>query len=263
MQIKNNTEKVKEFSKMLLAHPFQDYRGFTSMYRGFEVPNLDEEVKMSLLHKLSASNHLQIPCFNDFWIWFRKNHGMKMAQKMCEHLFPEDTDPEYQKTLNKMRNRQTHPFWSHIKARIYKKWCSIATEAQCVYSAVSGIEKLNLNWKVFASAELDAVGIDFVVVNDLEVVPIQIKKNSYSNYAKNKKNTDENLARFSITQKAKKILKKEMDKNKINMEIGDGLLLKYGLCEGGKLPYEYLAQYHNGFVYFKDETLIETLLASF
>jgi len=54
-----------------------------------------------------------------------------------------------------------------------------------------------------------------------------------------------------------------MDKNKINMEIGDGLLLKYGLCEGGKLPYEYLAQYHNGFVYFKDETLIETLLASF
>jgi len=169
---------------MLLAHPFQDYMGFTTMYRGFEVPNLEEDIKMSLLYKLSPSNSLEIPCFHDFWVWFRKNHGMKLATQMSKYLFPGE-DPEGQKTINKMRNNKSHAFWNHIKARIYKKWCSIVTEAQCVYATVQGIEKESLNWKVLASAELDAVGIDFVIVNEEEVLPIQIKKNSYSNYSKN------------------------------------------------------------------------------
>lgn len=258
MQILFQNEKIQEFHNMLLSHPFQEYRGFTSMYRGFEVPNLDDKVKMSVLYKLSASNYLQIPSFNEFWIWFRKNHGMKMANQICEFLFP-DNDPECQKTINKMRNKKTHPFWSHIKARVYKKWCSIVTEAQCVYSTVVGIEKNNLGWKVFASAELDAVGIDFVIATEKVVIPIQIKKNSFSLYAKNKKNTDENLSRFEMTKKATKILIKEMEKYKIHQPIENGLLLKYGLTDEGKLPFQYLSQYENGFVYFKSEKLMTTL----
>jgi hypothetical protein len=257
MQISFQSEKIQDFHNMLLSHPFHEYRGFTSMYRGFEVPNLDEEVKMSVLHKLSASNYLQIPSFNEFWAWFRKHHGMKMANQICEFLFP-GNDPECQKTINKMRNKKTHPFWSHIKARVYKKWCSIVTEAQCVYSAVAGIEKNQLHWKVFASAELDAVGIDFVIATEQVVIPIQIKKNSFSLYAKSKKNTDENLSRFEMTKKACKILQKEMVKYKMEQSIEEGMLLKYGLTDDGKLPYVYLSQYENGFVYFKSDKLIAT-----
>jgi len=36
-------------------------------------------------------------------------------------------------------------------------------------------------------------------------------------------------------------------------------LLKYGLMQNRKLPYTYLAQYENGFVYFKGDKLIEEL----
>lgn len=262
MQIQYNQDKIKEFSKMLLAHPFHEYRGFTSMYRGFEVPNLNEEIKMKILHKLSPSNYLQIPCFKDFWDWFKKNHGMAMVAQMCEFLYP-GNDPECQKTINRVRNNKNHAFWSHIKARIYKKWCSIVTEAQCVYSVVRGVKKANFDWKVFASAELDAIGIDFVIVNEHEVVPIQIKKNSFSAYARNKKNTDDNLSRYNLTKKAVKILSKEMEKNKIEQPIGQGLLLKYGLMEGGNLPFDYLEQFDNGFVYFNSQKLINTLSMCF
>jgi hypothetical protein len=100
-------------------------------------------------------------------------------------------------------------------------------------------------------------------VNDKEVVPVQVKKDSFSAYSKNKKNTDENLTRYNLTKKATKILEKEMAKNKVKKPIGQGLLLKYGLMNSGSLPYEYLAQYNNGFVYFKGEKLVNTLFACF
>lgn len=258
MQIQYNKDKIKEFSTMLLAHPFQEFRGFTSTYRGFEIPNLNEEVKMKVLQKLSPSNYLQIPCFNDFWTWFKKNHGMTLVTQMCEFLYPCE-DPECQKTINRVRNNKNHAFWSHIKARVYKKWCSIVTEAQCIYATIQGIEKAKNDWKVFASAELDAIGIDFVIVNNKEVIPVQVKKNSFSAYSKNKKNTDENLTRYTITKKAAKILEKEMAKNKVTQPVGDALLLKYGLMEGGKLPYDYLDQFDNGFIYFNGSKLLKTL----
>jgi hypothetical protein len=262
MQIKYNKEKINELSEMLLAHPFQDFRGFTSMYRGFEVPNLTEQVKMKILHKLSPSNCLQIPCFNDFWNWFKKNHGMTLVTQMCEFLFPED-DNESIKMINRVRSNKNHAFWKHIKARVYKKWCSIVTEAQCVYATLEGLENTQNGWKVFASAELDAIGIDFAIADESQVIPIQIKKNSFSSYSKNKKNSDENLSRFSLTKKAAKVLEKEMTKNNMNVEISEALLLKYGLGEKGQLPYEYLDQFDNGFVYFKGEKLISTLSMCF
>jgi hypothetical protein len=262
MQIQFNPTKASELSEMLLIHSFDVYRGFTSKYRGFEVPNLTEEVKMKILHKLSPSNYLKIPPFEQFWNWFKKHHGMTLVAQMCEFLFPEDED-ECQKMINRVRSNKDHSFWKHIKARVYKKWCSIVTEAQCVYAAVQGVESTKKDWKVFASAELDGIGIDFVIVNDEEVVPIQVKKDSFSAYSKNKKNTDENLTRYNLTKKAAKILEKEMAKNKVVKPMGRGLLLKYGLMNGGSLPYEYLAQYNNGFVYFKGEKLVNTLANCF
>lgn len=258
MQIQYNPTKASELSEMLLIHSFDVYRGFTSKYRGFEVPNLTEEVKMKILHKLSPSNYLKIPPFEQFWAWFKKNHGMMLVGQMCEFLFPEDEE-ECQKMINRVRSNKDHAFWKHIKARVYKKWCSIVTEAQCVYATVAGIDSSERDWKVFASAELDAIGIDFVIVNDTEVVPVQIKKDSFSAYSKNKKNTEENLNRYNLTKKALKVLEKEMTKNKIEKPVASGLLLKYGLMNGGSLPYEYLAQYNNGFVYFKSDRLMETL----
>jgi hypothetical protein len=264
MQIKFNAEKIKDFTKMLDDHSFNEFRGFTSRYRGFEVPNLNEDVKMKILHKLSASNYLQIPSFKDFWVWFKKNHGMTLVGQMCEHLFPAPEDMrDRQKMINVVRNNRSHAFWMHIKARIYKKWCSIVTEAQCVYATLQGVMKNNLDWKVFASAELDAIGIDFVIANEFEVVPIQIKKDSFSFYAKHKKNGSENLMRFDLTKKAERILKREMEKNKVDMPIASGMLLKYGLMESGRLPYEYLSQYENGFVYFRGEKLVAMLNQEF
>ncbi len=262
MQIQFNQDKINEFLKMLDNHSFSEFRGFTSRYTAFEGPNLNEEVKLHVLQKLSASNYLQIPCFKDFWIWFKKHHGMEMVTLMCNHLFPDD-HMECKKMVNRVRSNINHAFWSHIKARIYKKWCSIVTEAQCVYATIQGLEKSNLGWKVFASAELDSDGIDFIVVNDKEVVPIQIKKDSFSMYARHKKNGDENLARFQMSKRANNAIMKEMKKAKVNLPIGKALLLKYGLADSGKLPYEYLASYENGFVYFKDEKLIVALQKCF
>lgn len=258
MQIQFNQEKIREFNDMLHNHSFNDLRGLTARYRLFEVQNLTEDVKMKMLHKLSASNYLQIPSFNSFWAWFRKNHGMALVGQFCESMFPDDPD-DCQKMINRVRSNANHAFWSHIKARIYKKWCSIVTEAQCVYATLQGLEKTQMNWKVFASADLDSAGIDFIIVNEKEIVPIQIKKDSFSMYARSKKNGDENLARFEISKKSRNAILKEMKKAKIDFPIAKGLLLKYGLADSGKLPYEYLSTHENGFVFFKDEKLISVL----
>lgn len=260
MKIPYEKKRIMAFSKMLLAHPFDELRGLTSSYRAFEEPDLSAVMKDSFLRKLSVANPLCLPSFTNFWEWVRKNHGMALVGQMCAFLFPGD-DPEFKKMVNRVRANKEHAFWKHIKARVYKKWCSIMTEAQCVYAMLTGIEKAGLDWSILASAELDGVGIDFVLVTAHQAIPVQIKKDTYSRYAVTKKNSMENFGRFDIRGKAMATLKKHLKDAKFEGHIEQAMILKYGLKDRvtKKLPYSYLGEFSNGFVYFKSDAIVASI----
>jgi hypothetical protein len=151
----------------------------------------------------------------------------------------------------------------HIKARVYKKWCSIVTEMQCVYAVVKGVKEANLQWDIIVSPELDSIGIDFVIVKNIDnkmvSYPIQIKKDSYNVYAQNKYNSLENFDKVGIKKKALNELTKELDKQKIKSEIKDITILKYGVTRNEELPYNYLKRFKNGFVYYDSKMLVDEL----
>lgn len=258
MIIELNKEKIKALEDVVKSHDFTIFLKFTSTFKGFEIPNLDNEVKMSVLRRLSAENWRDVPCFTEFWAWFRKKHGMHLATQICKHMFPEDTKT-CQYMVNCMRASTSHDWWNHIKARVYKKWCSILTEMQAVYAVVEGCKKQKLNWKVAASAELDAMGVDFVIITKDEAIPVQIKKDSFHQQISHKQNSKENLSRFDITKKATALIQKEIAKNKLNVTVVEGLLLKYGLPQKGTPAYDYLAHYGNNFVYFDYKKLVAKL----
>lgn len=258
MIIQLNKEKIQGLENVIKSHDFKTFLGFTSTFRGFEGPNLDNQVKMSLLKKLSTENWRDVPCFVSFWDWFRKKHGMQLATQICTFMYPKD-EKERQKNINRMRNCSSHDWWDHIKARVYKKWCSILTEMQAVYAVVAGSSTAKLKWDVVASAELDALGVDFVVVTDQAAYPIQIKKDSYSKASMHKQNNCENLSRFSITKKAQKLLEEELNKHYDNMPIEQGILLKYALPHKNQPAYPYLNHFANNFVYFEPKKLIQNL----
>lgn len=258
MIIKLNKEKIQSLENVIKSHDFKTFLGFTSTYRGFEGPNLDNTVKISLLKKLSTENWREVPCFVSFWEWFRKKHGMQLATQICTFMFPKD-EKERQKNINRMRNCSNHDWWDHIKARVYKKWCSILTEMQAVYAVVVGAAQSKLFWDVVASSELDALGVDFVIVTDNCSYPIQIKKDSYQKASMHKQNTSENLSRFSITKKAEKLLEQELSKHYTSMPISQGILIKYALPQKNQPTYEYLNHFPNNFVYFDPKKLISHL----
>lgn len=258
MLINLNNEKIKSHEVVIKSHDFKTFLGFTSQYRGFEIPNLDQTVKMSVLSRLSTANWREVPAFTSFWAWFRKKHGMHLAEQICSHMFPQD-EKTRQHMINCMRNNKSHDWWNHIKARVYKMWCSILTEMQAVYAVLEGSKKNNLDWKVFASAELDSLGVDFVIITAHKAIPVQIKKDSFTKQINHKQNNKENFSRFDLTKKAHRLLSQCLEKEAIDVEIDECLLLKYGLPINGKPAYSYLSHYENNFVYFKPENLVASI----
>ncbi len=260
MKINYDFEKFDNFKTMLTSHNFKDYQGLTNKYKGFEIPNLTEDMKLKMLRKLNPSNRLETPSFIVFWDWYRKNLGMQTATLMSKYLYP-SMGKEYQKLINTMRNNKNHEFWEHIKARVYKKWCSIITETQCVYALLSFTEKSNKNLDIISSAELDGVGIDFVLMfENSSVIPVQIKKISFSRIAMSKKNNDDNLSRFNINNRAMNLIKKEVEKVTDKYSVDSGVLVKYGLKNNNELPFPYLKEHDNGFIYFDGEELYKKMI---
>lgn len=255
-----NEKKSDALEEVIKNHPFKEYLGFTKKYKGFEIPNLNNEIKLSVLKKLSAENWREVPAFAVFWDWFKKNHGTAISKQICNHLFPGD---ESFRTymVNCMRAQPNHDWWSHIKARVYKMWCSILTEMQAVYAVLYGSKKLNLGWKVLASARLDAMGIDMMFVANEHVYPIQIKKDSYHQQAQHKKNAHENFSRFVLNKKVTNFIFAELKKEKMDSFIlEEGILLKYDLPDKkGNDTYDYLGHFENGFVYFDRIRLVKSL----
>lgn len=266
MLIDFNEAKLAMFENVVFNQDFIQYRGMTTKYSAFEEPNLPHDIKMSILKKLSVTNHLNLPNFESFWLWTKKKHGTDLSIMLSKFISPEDEKfSTYLK--NAMSRDSNHKLWLHIKARVYKKWCSIATEMQCVYAVVKGIKQKNIDWKIVASPELDAIGVDFAIIMKkqdlLMIYPIQIKKDSYNVYAKNKLNNKENFEAVEIKKKALLVIKQELEKLKINAHINDLTILKYGLSKNGKMPYSYLKTSENGFVYYDNDILIEQLIINF
>lgn len=262
MKITYNQEKIKNFSRVVFSQNFDQYYGMTNTYRAFEDQNLSQGIKSSVLKKLSVTNHLNVPSFEEFWDWMRKKHGTDLSFMLAKFLFPKD-EKNANRFKNIMRNDRNNELWMHIKARVYKKWCSIVTEMQCVYAVIKGITEANMNWDILVSPELDSIGIDFIVVKKQEqeniAYPIQIKKDSFSVYAQSKYNALENFDTVTIKKKALLELTKELEKQKIKAHVKDITILKYGVTRTEELPYEYLKKYKNGFVYYDSKLLVEAL----
>lgn len=262
MKIQYNEDKISKFLKVVFNQDFEQYYGMTNTYKCFEEQNLTQVMKVSLLKKLSVTNHLNVPSFEEFWLWMRKNHGTELSIMLTNFISPGD-EKRAKYLKNAMRNNRDDNLWMHIKARVYKKWCSIVTEMQCVYATVEGVHTNNLNWEVIVSPALDSIGIDFVVVkqvgNNKKAFPIQIKKDSFNAYAQKKYNALENFDKVAIKKKALQELSVELAKQKVLADIEDVTILKYGVTRGDELPYEYLKRSSNGFVYYDSQLLVEAL----
>ena len=178
---------------------------------------------------------------------------------LFKFIAPKD-DKLFNYLKNVMRNQRNNDLWMHIKARIYKKWCSIVTEMQCVYSLTEGINSLQKKWEIIVSPNLDAVGIDFVIVKENnEIYPFQIKKDSFNPYAQKKYNSKENFDKVELKKRALKELMTELDNNKIIGNIHDLIILKYGVTSNEEMPYSYLRKANNGFVYYDAKLLTEEI----
>lgn len=259
MIIELDANKISALENIIKNHDFSIFLGFTSAHRGFEVPNLENDVKLSVLTRLSTENWRDVPCFTSFWKWFKTKHGTQLAKQICQHMFPKD-EKTRSYMVNCMRNSQSHDWWDHIKARVYKKWCSILTEMQAVYAVVNGSQDLGLEWKVLASAQLDAMGVDFVIIAGDKAVPVQVKKDSFHQQISHKQNNKENFSRFETNKKSTKLIQEELNKEKLNhVSIENGILLKYALPKYGKAAYDYLGHFQNGFVYFNHINLVSEL----
>lgn len=256
MIITYNYSTVKNFAEMAFAHNFTTYSHLFN-FKGFEEPNLTDDIKEAFLMKLNTSNPDGVPSFETFWTWAEQNYGVDLAKIMCDYNHP--TRQEGNCILSAMMRNPKHDDWTHIKARVYRKWCSIITEAQCTYAILRGIDKLNKDWKVISSPALDGMGIDLAVVTTNQAVPIQIKKNTNSKYAKDKDNSAENFSRKALYSNASRVLKESL-KN-FDQPQTDILIVKYGLRDKftKKLPYDYLKTAKNNFVFFDGEKIVQSL----
>lgn len=271
MLIAYNKSRDDYFSNMLKDHNFSNYLGLTHNYKGFEVPNLSKKAKISFLQKLNISNKDNLPSFENFWKWVITTHHEELAFQMASFLYPEvvrysdkqiedDKIAQERKSIHRQMVRDTnHPLWLHIKARMYKKWSSIMTEAQCTYALLTGIQVLNKDWKVLSSPLLDLVGIDVVLVTEKEVIPIQVKKDSTSMFTAHKKNNFNNYHRYNLPEYAQEEMLKEVKSLNLNIPIGRGLILKYDVQKTLEQSYKYLKKWNNGFVYFDATSLIREL----
>jgi hypothetical protein len=256
MIITYNYSTIKNFADMAFAHNLAAYSHLFN-FKGFEGPNLTDDIKDAFLMKLNTSNPDGIPSFETFWAWVENNYGVDLAKIMCDYNY--STKDEANRVLSNMMHNPQNENWMHIKARVYRKWFSIMTEAQCTYAILRGIDKLNLNWKVISSPEMDGMGIDLAVVTSSQAVPIQIKKNTNSKYAKDKDNSAENFSRKPLFSQAARVLKEHL--KHFNQPQADILIVKYGLRDRAtnQLPYDYLKAAKNNFIYFDGEKIVQSL----
>lgn len=271
MLISYNKFRDEEFSTMLKSHEFSNYLGLTHNYKGFEVPNLSKKAKISFLQKLNITNKENLPSFENFWKWIVSNHSEELAFQMATFLYPEVTkyvdkmipdhaiDIERKNIHKEMVRNANHPLWLHIKARMYKKWSSIMTEAQCTYALIAGVHNNSSNWSVLSSPYMDVMGIDLALVTQREVIPIQVKKDSTSMFTAHKKNNFNNYHRYDLPDYAREEILKEMKNNHLKVPLGKGMILKYDVQKTLEQSYPYLKKWTNGFVYFDSDLLFKEL----
>lgn len=271
MLIFYNKERSDDFSKMLKAHDFSNYLGLTHNYKGFEVPNLSKKAKISFLEKLNITNKDNLPSFEDFWKWVTDTHNEELAFQMAMFLYPEISKYVDKSISNEKINNErkiihrsmvrdvNHPLWLHIKARMYKKWSSIMTEAQCTYSLIDGINDVKLNWQVISGPLLDVMGIDLVLVTEREIIPIQVKKDSTSFFTAHKKNKFSNYHRYDLPEYARDEMHREINSLNLKQKLGKGMILKYDVQKSTDQTYAYLKKWPNGFVYFDSTILVKEL----
>lgn len=271
MLIPYNKNREDEFVAMLKNHPFTNYLGLTHNFKGFEVPNLSKTAKIDFLKRLNISCPENLPSFEDFWLWVVNNHGTELSYQMSSFLYPEDGQfKECEELKGKLNNERKavhramlkdpkHPLWMHIRARMYKKWSSIMTEAQCGYSLLSGIQSNHLKWQLFSSPLIDVFGIDMVVVTNNEAIPIQIKKDSTSMFSSHKENKCANFYRYNLNPAVKDEISSVFAKEGVSKKIAQGMILKYDVKKNQNQTYKYLKKWDNGFVYFDGHILVEEL----
>lgn len=271
MLIPYNKKREEDFELMLRSHQFSNYLGLTHNFKGFEVPNLSKTAKVEFLKKLNISSVDNLPAFEDFWKWVLNNHGVELSYQMATFLYPEggqfkeceeleDSLNNERKTIHKaMLKDSCHPLWMHIRARMYKKWSSIMTEAQCSYALLAGIESNNLNWKLFSSPLIDVLGVDMVIVTEKEAIPIQVKKDSTSMFSSHKDNRCANFHRYSLNPVVKEEINRVFKEENMIKHIAQGMILKYDVKKNNTQTYKYLKKWDNGFVYFDGHLLVKEL----
>ena len=246
MKIAYNYSTIKKFSDMLFAHNFDSYEKIFQFNKFLE-PELNDSILEAFLTKLSISNSQGIVCFEDFWLWVQRNYGEELSQQFCEYNFSEKS--EAHKHLFLMIENHNYADWNHIKARAYKIWHSVLTQAQCSYAVLRGIDKAQKNWSIISSPELTCCGIDLAILTDTQAIPININKHLY---AKDKKENIANLSRFKLGNKTSNIFKKNTSRYVQNP--ADLLILNYeAKIMGENISYDYLQFSRNNFVFFDGE----------
>lgn len=258
MQITYDEEKFKNFYSMIQQHDFKEYQGLTSKYKAFEVPNLTKDMTLEMLQKLNPSTAGTIPTYQSFWKWYKKNLGEQTLDIFAKHLWPNKCD-NFDALKKEMMENGKHEFWQHISARVYKKWCSIITESQCLYSIVEAVEKTDRKWRVITAPKMDVTGIDFAIIHANYITPFQIKKDTRSKIASGKQNSSENFSRSILGKYANIAMNGVISDLNLHETLTPSVLIKYDTKKSGELPYTYLREYDNGFVYFNGESLIDQL----
>jgi hypothetical protein len=260
MKIQYDKDKINNFHEVIKQHDFTSFLGLTNKYKLFEDPNLSPEMVLVLLEQLNPSNSGKILTFNDFWKWYKDNLGKKTVELLAQHMYPSKSK-KYELVISTMMKNQDDELWEHLRARVYKKWCSIMTETQCVYSMLEYIEENNKKWEIVSSPKLDSKGVDFIIVAKT-AVPIQVKMLTRSRIAAGKKNNLPNLSLEELKKGKLELVSKEL-KNigySEELEIGKSILVQYGLKDrDGTFPFDYLKQHDNGFIYFDANILMKQL----
>lgn len=244
MKISYNYSTIKKFADMLFSHNFDSYEKIFQFDKFLE-PQINSSIEDAFLSKLNVSNPQGIVCFEDFWLWVQTNYGEELSQQFCEYNFSEKIQAH--KNIFVMIENHKHVDWNHIKARAYKIWYSVLTQAQCSYAVLRGIDKAQKNWAIISSPELTSCGIDLAILTDTQAIPININKHLY---AKDKKEHIANLSRIKLGNQTLNVFKKNT--SRYVQQPADLLVLNYEAKKimGDNISYDYLQSSSNNFVFF-------------
>ena len=62
----------------------------TNTFKSFEEQNLTNEIKISLFKKLSVTNHLTVPSFENFGNGLERKHGTELSIMLAKFIYPND-----------------------------------------------------------------------------------------------------------------------------------------------------------------------------